>query len=82
MVSGLSHNLVLQVLIKLPLQLLFPSKEGRKTTPVSYPVTEKPLQKVNPSAVSSQLTFFYSSSEKTKRYSVEKHRSYSNSLNF
>lgn len=76
MVSGLSHNLVLQVLIKLPLQLLFPSKEGRKTTPVSYSVTEKPLQKANPSAVSSQLTFFYSSSEKTKRYSAEKHRSY------
>lgn len=53
MVSGLSHNLVLQVLIKLPLLLLFLSKEGRKTTPVSYPATGKPLQKVNPSAVSS-----------------------------
>lgn len=76
MVSGLSHNLVLQVLIKLPLLLLFSSKEGRKTTPVSYPATEKPLQKVNPSAVPFQITFFYSSSEKTKKYRAEKHRSY------
>lgn len=76
MVSGLSHNLVLQVLIKLPLLLLFPSKEGRKTTPVSYPATEKPLQKVSSSAVSSQLTFVYSSSEETKKYRAEKHRSF------
>lgn len=75
MVSGLSHNLVSQVLIKLPLLLLFPSKEGRKTTPVSHPATGKPLQKVNPSAVSSQLRFVYSSSEKTKKYRAGKHMS-------